>query len=283
MWTTRYYARDVIAVVDEICDYVERYGMSNVDFEDLTAFIDRKWILAFCAELERRQVRITFQLPSGTRSEALDAEVLAALSRNGCSNLTYAPESGSVNTLRIIKKKVHPERLMESMRIAKRLGVNIKANLMVGFPNETRRELYDTIRFGLRAAWMGVDDIPLFPFSPYPGTALYDELRREGRLPEPTDDYFARLGYMDMAATSSVSRHIGARELRLNCVAGMSAFYAISYARYPRRILRTLRNLKADRSETVLEQRLVELKRRRAGRASALAQPAVDTTAPAMP
>lgn len=277
MWTTRYYARAVQAVVDEICDYVERYRMANVDFEDLTAFIDRKWILAFCAELERRKVRITFQLPSGTRSEALDAEVLGALSRNGCSNLTYAPESGSVNTLRVIKKKVHPERLMESMRVAKKLGVNIKANLMVGFPNETRRELLDTIRFGLRAAWMGVDDIPLFPFSPYPGTALYEELRRDGRLPPPTDDYFARLGYMDMASATSISRYIGARELRAYCVLGMSAFYAISYARYPRRILRTWRNLKADRSETVLEQRLVEFKHRRASQS--MPAPAVSSAA----
>ncbi len=94
MWTTRYYARSPASVVDEIADYVERYGISNVDFEDLTAFINRDWILAFCAELVRRDLHISYQLPSGTRSEALDAEVLAPLWRSGCRNLTYAPESG---------------------------------------------------------------------------------------------------------------------------------------------------------------------------------------------
>jgi radical SAM superfamily enzyme YgiQ (UPF0313 family) len=271
MWTTRYYARSPSSVVDEISDYVERYGISNVDFEDLTAFVDRKWILAFCAELERRQLHISYQLPSGTRSEALDSEVLAALWRSGCRNLTYAPESGSPTTLERIKKKVRPERVMESMRIAKNLGVNIKANLMIGFPEETRRDLFRTIRFGLRAAWIGVDDIPLFPFSPYPGSSLYDQLRAQGRLPPPDDDYFARLGYMDVTRTASVSRHIGTLELNLYLVLGMSAFYAISYARYPRRILRTVRNVRANRSETVLEQRLVELKRRRARRQGPIA------------
>jgi hypothetical protein len=45
----------------------------------------------------------------------------------------------------------------------------------------------------------------------------------------------------------------------------MSAFCALSYARYPRRILRTVRNVFAERSETVMEQRLVEYKRRWAG------------------
>jgi len=262
MWTTRYYVRNVTAIVDEISDYVNHYKIANVDFEDLTAFIQRDWILAFCAELERRGVRITYQLPSGTRSEALDADVLAALSRTGCRNLTYAPESGSTRTLKAIKKKVHPERVLESMRIAKELGVNIKANLMIGFPEETRRDLLRTIRFGLRAAWIGVDDIPLFPFSPYPGTRLYEELRRAGSLPPLDDDYFAGLGYMDMGFTPSMSRHIGTIELNLYRILGMSAFYAVSCGRRPSRIFRTLRNVIAERSETVLEQRLVEFKQR---------------------
>jgi radical SAM superfamily enzyme YgiQ (UPF0313 family) len=263
MWTTRYYVRSVSSVVDEIAEYVERYHISNIDFEDLTMFIKREWILAFCEELQRRNLRITFQLPSGTRSEALDAETLAALSRSGCSNLTYAPESGSPRTLKRIKKAVHPERVLESMRLAKRCGVNIKANLMIGFPDETRRELLQTVWFGVRAAWLGVDDIPLFPFSPYPGTSLYDELRRDGSLPPPDDDYFAGLGYMDMTRTISVSRHVGTFELNLYRVVGMSAFYAISYARYPSRFMRTFRNVRANRSATVLEQRLVEYQRRR--------------------
>jgi len=263
MWTTRYYLRSVADVVDEIADYVERYQVANVDFEDLTAFVKRDWILALCAELERRSVRITFQLPSGTRSEALDAEVLAALWRSGCRNLTYAPESASPRTLKDIKKKVHPERVLDSMRIAKELGVNIKANLMIGFPDETRRDLWQTIRFGIKAAWIGVDDIPLFPFSPYPGTALYEELRRDGTLPPPDDDYFAALGYMDVMRTATVCRNIGSLELNVYRMLGMAAFYAIGYLRRPQRLLRTLRNYLDDRSETVLEQRLLEFRSRR--------------------
>ncbi len=262
MWTTRYYMRAPAAVVDEIGDYVERYGISNVDFEDLTAFIERDWILDFCAELERRGLRITFQLPSGTRSEALDDEVLTALYRSGCRNLTYAPESGSPEILRAIKKKAHPARVLASMRIAKRLGVNVKANLMIGFPDETRRDLFRTLRFGLHAAWIGVDDVPLFPFSPYPGNRVYDDLRADGTLPPPDDGYFARLGYMDVTLMSSVCRHIGTFELNVYRILGMATFYALGYVRHPSRLLRTLRNVAAGRSETVLEQRLVEYKER---------------------
>jgi len=39
--------------------------------------------------------------------EALDHETLSLLKRTGCTYLVYAPESGSPNTLRKIKKKIH--------------------------------------------------------------------------------------------------------------------------------------------------------------------------------
>ena len=68
---------------------------------------------------------------------------------------------------------------------------------------------------------------------------------------------------MDLSGTTCVSRHVGGRELNLYRIAGMTIFYAIGYVRYPRRFFRTLRNVRLGRSETVLEQRLVEYKQRR--------------------
>ncbi len=219
MWTTRYYVRDVADVVDEIASYVDRYAATNVDFYDLTAIIKRDWILAFCAEIERRGLDITYQLPTGTRSEVLDEEVLRALYRTGCRNICYAPESGSPKTLARIKKKVKPERMLGSIRAANRTGIVVKANLMIGFPDETRGELWETVRFGMKLAWLGVEDLPLFPFIPYPAMELYDSLRAQGRLPEMSNEYFARLGYGDLDSAPVVhparlesTARVGARD-----------------------------------------------------------------------
>src|SRR4029079_7397179 len=122
---------DVGDVVDEIASYVERYEATNVDFYDLTAIIKRDWILAFCEEIERRGLNITYQLPTGTRSEVLDEEVLRALYRTGCRNICYAPESGSPKTLARIAKKVELERMVRSIRAASKAGIVVKANLIV--------------------------------------------------------------------------------------------------------------------------------------------------------
>jgi radical SAM superfamily enzyme YgiQ (UPF0313 family) len=262
MWTTRYYVRDPADVVDEIASYVDRYGASNIDFHDLTAIIKRDWILAFCAELERRDLDITYQLPTGTRSEVLDEEVLAALYRTGCRNICYAPESGSARTLVRIKKKIKLERMVRSIEAAKRTGIVVKANLMIGFPEETRGELWETVRFGMKLAWIGVEDLPLFPFIPYPGTELYDRLRAQGILPELSNEYFARLGYGDLDSAPSLSLHVSSRQLAAVRVIGMTTFLVLGYVRRPWRLARTLRALATERSTTVVELRLVDIKRR---------------------
>lgn len=262
MWTTRYYVRSVTDVVDEIASYVEKYQATNVDFYDLTAIIKRDWILAFCAELERRGMNITYQLPTGTRSEVLDEEVLSALYRTGCRNICYAPESGSTHTLARIKKKIKPERMVESIRAAKRVGIVVKANLMIGFPDETRNELWDTVRFGLKLAWLGVEDLPLFPVIPYPGSQMYDALAREGKVPAMSNEYFVRLGYGDLDSAPSLTQHLSSRELAWTRVIGMTMFLVLGYARRPWRIGRTFWALVTERSSSVVELRLVDIKRR---------------------
>jgi radical SAM superfamily enzyme YgiQ (UPF0313 family) len=259
MWTTRYVARSVNDVVDEIESHVERYAITNVDFEDLTAFIKRDWILAFCDELERRNVRITYQLPSGTRSEALDREVLEALYRTGCRNLTYAPESGSVRTLVRIKKRVHLDRMLDSMRAAIDVGIVTKVNMIIGFPFEERRDVLETLRFCLKMAWIGVEDIPLFPFCPYPGSSIYEDLRARGLVPEMSNEYFASLHFGDLTEVNSVCQNMSTAELSVYRSFGMALFIAVGYLRHPSRFVRTVRNLARGRSESAVEQRVDQL------------------------
>ena len=95
MWTTRYIMRDPIDVADEFEQLVKVYGANNIDFVDLTAIVRKDWTLRFCAELKRRKLTVPWQLPSGTRSEALDEEVLQYLYDTGCRLVNFAPERAS--------------------------------------------------------------------------------------------------------------------------------------------------------------------------------------------
>ena len=244
MWTTRYTTRAPALVVDEIEDYVRRYGAENFDFYDLTAIVKRDWILEFCRLLDARGLRITWQLPSGTRSEALDEPVLRAMYRSGCRNVSYAPESGSERTLEAIQKKVKLERLEASMRTAVRVGLNVKANILIGFPDEQVEDLRETLRFILRMARIGVHDVSVWTFSPYPGSELFERLRDAGRLPRLDDDYYASLlSYSDVSGAVSYADALDSVQLQRYRVAGLLLFYGASYLTHPARPLRSLYNI----------------------------------------
>jgi radical SAM superfamily enzyme YgiQ (UPF0313 family) len=263
MWTTRYVMRDVANVVDEIEHYIRRYRADNIDFFDLTAIIKKQWILDFCRELKRRQIELSWQLPSGTRSEAMDGEVLEEMASSGCSNVTYAPESGSERTLKNIKKKVKLPNLYESIRAAKRNGIFVKCNLIVGFPLETRWDMLKSVWIAIRFAWLGVDDTGIYSYSPYPGSELFDYLRKTGAVREMDREYFVSLmSFTDLSQTSNYCENVGPREMTFYRLLGMTLFYGLSFLLHPSRILRVLRNYRQSRSDTVFEERLFGLLRR---------------------
>lgn len=263
MWTTRYLTRSPERVVDEIEGHVRDLGAEAVDFYDLTAIVRREWVLEFCRLLRARKVPVTWQLPSGTRSEALDREVLRAMAAAGCRNASYAPESGSPRTLERILKKVKLSRMEDSMREAVLAGLNVKANVMIGFPDERPEELRETLAFIARMARLGVHDVSVWTFSPYPGSQLFDELRALGRIPALDDAYFASLlSYSDLAGAVSYDEHVSSRALEAWRLAGMSLFYGASYLLHPSRPLRTLRNVAGGRYESRMEMSLGNLARR---------------------
>src|SRR5688572_32847266 len=97
-----------------------------------------------------------------------------------CRNMSYAPESGSPEVLKRIKKVVKLDRLEASVLGAVRNGLNVKLNIIMGFPDESRKELGQTVRFLARMGFAGVHDMSISLFSPYPGSERSEE-RRVGK------------------------------------------------------------------------------------------------------
>ena len=260
MWTTRWYARDPEQVLDEIQAYQDRYGATNFDFYDLTAIVERRWIVQFTNRILERGMTFTWQLPSGTRSEAIDNEVSRLLYASGCRNMSYAPESGSPEVLKRIKKVVKLDRLEASAVGAVDAGLNVKLNIIMGLPDESPRELGETVRFLARMGGSGVHDVSISLFFPYPGSELYRELRESGRIPELSDEYFLGLAaYKDYAQSISYTDSVTPWVLNLFRLLGILAFYGTQYAMRPWRMARLLQNLLQHRQESRLDKSLQDL------------------------
>ena len=244
MWTTRYVMREPNEIIDEIEWLINKYNANEFEFFDLTAIINKSWILEFCKELQKRNLNITWQLPVGTRSEALDNETLKAIYDSGCHFIVYAPESGSEKSLKIIKKRVKLNRLIESIKAAVKIGHTVKLNFIIGFPHETLFDCLKSIFFGIYCSLrFGVYDVNYAMFSPYPGSELFTKLKKEKKL-DLDDDYFKKLmAYQDVTQPYSYCENVSGRTISVLRFIGFSLCYISIYISRPVRIYKLLKNL----------------------------------------
>ncbi len=253
MWTTRYLRRDPEDVADEIEELVHRFQVTNIDINDLTAMLTKDWILEFCRVLTGRGLGVSWQLPSGTRSEAVDAEAAQALFLAGCRNFTYAPESGSADTLRRIKKKVKLPALRASLRASIQAGLATHCSIIIGFPHERPRDLWATYKFVLQLAVDGLETVAVMVFAPYPGSEEYDALRERGAI-ELGEPYY----YSSLLRASSGMRSfhplLGPRQLFTVQLFYLCSFYGLQYTLRPWRLVRSVANAASGRHNSVMDQ-----------------------------
>jgi radical SAM superfamily enzyme YgiQ (UPF0313 family) len=237
MWTQRWIARDPKKVVDEMQLYIERYDATDFQFEDLTAIVRRSWIMEYCQEILKRQLRITWQLPSGTRSEAIDAEVAHLMKAAGCHEFSYAPESGCPETLKVIKKKVVLDKLFSSAKDAMAAGITVGCFFIIGFPNERWRNVLRTYKAIAKCAVMGFSTVNLNAFSPQPHTELYHELMKKGKIRLDDEYFYSLFTFQDHGRwQTSYSEYFSNWQLSILVKLGLVLFFGLSFLCRPWRL-----------------------------------------------
>ncbi len=249
MWTQEWIPRSPKLVADEMALYHARYGVTNFDFQDLTAMIRRSWILEFSRELRERKLDVTWQLPSGTRAEVFDREVAEALHAAGLRLLSFAPESGSAKMLELVRKQVDLAKMLASMKTALEAGLKLSCFIVIGFPGETAATLGESLTLIRKMAWLGVHDVVVSKFVPYPGSKLFKDLQTQGKL-KLDDEFFIMPMEFYTSRSPSFAEGLTGRQLYLTMLWMFLNFYSISLLRRPWRLFEAVRAVATGREET---------------------------------
>ena len=246
MWTTRYITRQPKQVVDEMEHYMKTFGAANFPFHDLTAIIQKKWIVEFCKEIIERGLKLNWQLPSGTRSEVIDDEVAEFLYLSGMQEMGYAPESGSDEIRKHIKKKVKGDALFASVRSAIKYKLRVQVFFIIGFPGESRKDVLRTMKMATKMAWIGVQDVAMNHYMPLHGT---EQLKKEiapAWVKQLGDKFYMipLFGHsLIMEKWRKVSDRFSSAELTFYVISGFMLFYSILFLRHPSKFFEFLSGL----------------------------------------
>ena len=154
--------------LDDIVDL--GYGGVYI-FDDLFAISEKK-VRPIAEGMSERDLiyRCNAQSKYFTRNGEEFAKLLAD---TGCHEIAFGAESGSQKILDTIQKRTTVEQNYETVRIAKKHGINVKAFLMLGLPGETLETIAETEAF-IRDS--GIDDFQLAVCYPYKGTQIRESL-----------------------------------------------------------------------------------------------------------
>lgn len=114
-----------------------------------------------------------------------DIEVLEALAEAGFKEITLPFETGNQ---RIMKKYASNKLDLKRsnidglIRACKDMGLRITGNYMLGYPDETRAEINQTLSMAADHMKSGLDAANFFLVMPLPGTPLFESAMRSGHL-----------------------------------------------------------------------------------------------------
>ena len=115
-----------------------------------------------------------------------DEEVIELLAEVGFKEIVLPFESANP---RIIKKwcsnKLALERFDpgELIKTIKKYKMYVGTNYMLGFPDESRKEIEETVKFAKKMKDYGLDHSNFYLVMPVPGTPIFDYCTKNGHLP----------------------------------------------------------------------------------------------------
>jgi radical SAM superfamily enzyme YgiQ (UPF0313 family) len=196
----RFRRRDPVGAADEVIAAVERYGFSDVAFYDDALLADaRRHFIPFCDRLIAAGIHARFHTPNGLDAGAIDEAVAERMARVGVASVRLSLETAAPARLREMGRAADLSGFEASLRSLERAGferTTIGVYVMFGLPGQSRDEVERSVDY--------VIDLGATPklteYSPLPGTAEWEKVRRLGNPPlhdEPlltNNSVFYRLG-----------------------------------------------------------------------------------------
>jgi radical SAM superfamily enzyme YgiQ (UPF0313 family) len=112
--------------------------------------VDRKRVVAFCEALlesKRQDPEDSFIWGCSARTDCVDEDLIALMSRAGCRGIFFGIETGSRRMQKVIDKGLELNDSAERVRSCDKFKINTAVSLMAGFPDETMNDLRDTAAF----------------------------------------------------------------------------------------------------------------------------------------
>ena len=241
----RFRQRAIPDIIEEMRSAKEQFNSRVFIFSDDNIAGNHAWAMELCEAMKPLKIKWASQCDILiSKSDKL----LAAMRDSGCVGLILGLESPNPQTLaRAGKRYVQADEYIALIQKIQSYGIGLWGSFIFGFDGDTWRECRDTVRFAQRSG-LCMSSYPIL--TPYPGTAIFDQFRKEGRLLttdwdkyngatvvyQPTDMSVLQLRHAQLAAFNefysprSAFRRLGIWPIKRNSwLANMAIYRGLTY------------------------------------------------------
>ena len=193
IWGPRLRNRSPKNILDEIQDLKNEHGINFIAFNDDNLCINKKFAIELLQGMIDRKLGIKWTTGGISVRTLLDRDLVRLMVESGCLIFNMAFESGCPETLVKIKKPVALNDAYRAVDVVRSFeGTYLMGLFMLGFPEETEEQFFQTIKFGksLKCDWTLYGCL-----TPYPGTEVFEEVRTKGMISEDISKDFEKLSF----------------------------------------------------------------------------------------
>ncbi len=182
----RFHSSDYI--IDQIKELMRKYKLDFFVISDDTFVTNKKRVMEFCQRIVGEKINIFWRCQ--TRITLLDRDILRAMKRAGCFVVALGVESGNQGILDNLHKKIDVQQIKDVFKLCHEEGMLTHAYLMIGSPGESPKTIDQTVSLLKEIKPLSSN---ICVTTPYPGTYLYDILKKDKLLEENAWDSFDHL------------------------------------------------------------------------------------------
>lgn len=154
---------------------LKKLGINNIHMYADLFTVNREQVIGLCKLMIEQKINLRWTCNS--RVDYVDEEMLTLMAQAGCWLISWGLESGNEQILKHARKGAYPEKAVNSLTIAHKVGIKNWGYFIIGLPGETETTIKETIAFSKKLPV----DIALFHVAaPYPGTPFFFEVVKNG-------------------------------------------------------------------------------------------------------
>ena len=206
--------------VDRVLEEIKSYDHKWFFFVDDHFIVKKKRTHEILDAFENQKLNLRWSCQVRTEL-GRDPQLVRKMRRNGCRTVYVGFESINPKSLEEMNKRQTPDDIRRSIQVFRKSDINIHGMFMFGSDSEDKDIFRSTSEFCRKS---GITTVQYMIMTPLPGTVLYKQLEKEGRLLHKKWEYY------DAMHVVFQPRNFSTVELQKGMIACYSDFYSYTNA-----------------------------------------------------